>query len=133
MLFGISFTSKPGQEAALERAVQDDALLHHAAEAMGATFDCLLAQGNRYTLVYHFPHADAQEARVRVLDAFRAPGVPEALQRMVGHLGDPFDAEDATSFAAWVQRHKVRIVAEEHRELGPKASSPRPAMGAQPR
>jgi hypothetical protein len=116
MLFGISFTAKPGKEAELETTVQGDALLRQAAEAMGATFDCLLAQGNRYTLVYEFPRAEPEEARARVLDAFNAPGVQDALRHMAPRLGDPFDPEDATSFAAWVQRHKVRIVAEVHRE-----------------
>ncbi|HEV8361325.1 MAG TPA: hypothetical protein VGR28_12810 [Candidatus Thermoplasmatota archaeon] len=139
MLFGIAFASRPGQEAALEAATQDEALLENAAAAMGATFDALVVKGNQFALLYDFPAVDAMEARQRVLAAFDAPGVQQALRRMAPLLGDPFDPEDATSFAAWVQRHKLRVVQEAHLLPVPppsepsKASSGAPALGALPR
>jgi hypothetical protein len=152
LLFGITFATRPGREAEVEALCGGEAFLHHAAEAMGAIFDALFVKGNNFTLLYDFPGVtagetsrdqrdlmgegdllDASLARERVLALFLDDRVRAALRKLAPLIGDPFDPEDATSFAAWVQRHKVRVLAEEHRNHAAKASSARGALGVVPR
>jgi hypothetical protein len=152
LLFGITFATRPGREAEVEALCRGDAFLRHAADAMGAIFDALFVKGNTFTLLYDFPGIDPEEAgrdafdlmdaedldaslaRERVLALFEDERVRAALRKLAPLLGDPFDADDATSFAAWVQRHKVRVLAEERRaHPAPKRSSASHAMGFVPR
>ena len=152
MLFGITFATRPGREAEVEALCGGEAFLRHAAEAMGAIFDALFVKGNNFTLLYDFQGVtpaetsrdqrdlmgdadllDASVARERVLALFQDERVHGALRKLAPLIGDPFDPEDATSFAAWVQRHKVRVLAEEHRSRAAKASSAPRALGPGPR
>jgi len=96
------------------------------AEQMGAVTDALFVQGNRFTRVYSFPEGDPTTVRERVLAAHQAPEFLDTLRRAAPMLSDPFDPEDPTSLAAFVQRHKMRVVLEAHADLSslPPASAP---------
>ena len=135
MLFALSFTARPGAEAELERILADEGLSRLAAERMGATLDAMFVQGNRFTQVFEFPPGtDAQAARTRILAVHQAEEFRAMLRRAAPLLSNPFDADDPSAFAAFVQRHKLRVVAEAHAAPGgPKTSFQRLPMGASPR
>ncbi|MCA1813354.1 MAG: hypothetical protein LC624_05310 [Halobacteriales archaeon] len=116
MLFGISFTARPGKEAELERVLHDEPASRLAAERMGASMDALFVQGNRFTRVWEFPDGQGDEAavRARVLYAMAVPEFHAVLVRAGPLLQDPFDPEDPTTLAAFVQRHKMRPLLEVH-------------------
>jgi hypothetical protein len=123
-LFGISFTARPGKEAELERLLADEGLTRLAAERMGARTEALFVQGNRFTQVFEFAQGGAVEARSRFLAVEESPEFRDLWRRVAPLLSDPFDPEDATSFAAFVQRHKLRLAAEAHAGAQPPAAGP---------
>lgn len=115
-LFAISFAARPGKEAELERALRDEEAARLAAASMGASMDALFVQGNRFTRVWEFPDGQGDEAavRARVLRALEVPEVHAMLARIAPLVQDPFDPDDATTLAAFVQRHKLRPLVEVH-------------------
>ena len=136
MLFGISFTARPGKEASLERVLSDRDTIRRVAAHMGATLEAVFLQGSRFTEVFDLPGAEPALARSRVLAAHAQPEVRSFLQQFAPLLDDPFDPEDPTSFAAWLQRHKLRLVVDARmpgHAPAAKTSSGAPAMDAAPR
>jgi len=114
VLFAISFTARPGKEAELERVLTNQAVTEHAAAHMGARLDALFVQGNRFTRIYEFPDGtgDLAEVRARVLAAQQSPEFHDLLRVAAPLLQDPFDPEDPTTVAAFVQRHKLQLLVE---------------------
>jgi hypothetical protein len=114
VLFGISFTARPGKEHELEQVLADAHATRLAAQRMGATLDALFVQGNRFTRIYEFPDAqgDLAAVRARVLEAQQAPEFEELLRKAAPLLQDPFDPDDPTTIAAFVQRHKLQLLVE---------------------
>lgn len=110
MLFGITFTAKPGKENELEKVLSDKDTIRRVTEHMGATLEAVFLTGNRFVEVFDLPHRQAALARDKVLKAHGQPEVQAFLARLAPLLDDPFHPEDPTSFAAWLQRHKLRLV-----------------------
>lgn len=150
MLFGITFTAKPGKENELEKVLSDKEVIHRVTEHMGATLEAVFLSGSRFVEVFDLPDRQAAIARDKILRAHGQPEVKAFLERLAPLLDDPFHPEDPTSFAAWLQRHKMRLVfdarvAHAPREAEappaalpgapppPKASFERVVMGAAPR
>jgi hypothetical protein len=135
MLFALSFTGKPGKENALQAVLGDLETIRRVAALMGATLEAVFLQGSRFTEIFDLPGAQPTLARSRLLEAHGHPEVHSFLERIAPLLDDPFDPEDPTSFAAWVQRHKLRLVVDARlpEAGGAEGSSPALAIGAAPR
>lgn len=133
LLFAISFTAKPGREGALESILCDPGLVRRTAERMGASLDAVFVQGNRFTQVYDIPDADQRDVRARVLAAQDTPELRDMLKAAAPMLDDPFDPDDPTSVAAFIQRHKLKLIAAARRAPSAKPSSVTPPIGAAPR
>lgn len=137
MLFGISFTARPGKEAELEQVLAEPGVIRLAAERMGASLEAVFVQGSRFTQVFDLPDAATPgQLRERILRAHDDPEVRALLRRAAPLLDDPFEPEDPTSFAAFVQRHRLKVVVDARpAEQGgaAKASFRRVAIGAAPR
>jgi hypothetical protein len=132
LLFGISFTARPGKEADLERVLSDLNVIRRVASHMGCTLEAVFLQGSRFTEVFDMPGAEPTLARSRILSAFGQTEVQEFLRQFAPLLDDPFIADDPTSYAAWIQRHKIRLVVDARMPEMAKPSSPPAPMGMPP-
>lgn len=137
MLFGITFTAKPGKENELEKVLSDKDVIHRVTEHMGATLEAVFLSGSRFVEVFDLPDRQAAIARDKILRAHAQPEVKAFLERLAPLLDDPFHPEDPTSFAAWLQRHKMRLVFDARigaREAEvPPTALPAPAAAPAPR
>lgn len=132
MLFGVSFTARPGKEAELERTLSDKEVIRRVTEHMGATLEAVFVQGSRFTEVFDLPGAEPVIARDKLLRAHGQPEVHAFLARLAPLLDDPFNPDDPTSFAAWVQRHKLRLVVDARIDRHAAAPQPAPPRGVPP-
>lgn len=125
----MSFTARPGKEADLDRVLSDKEVVRSVTAHMGATLEAIFVQGSRFTEIFDVPGAAPTIARSRLLEAHGQPEVHAFLRRFAPLLDDPFQPDDPSSFAAWVQRHKLRCIVDARSpERAPERSPPMPAL-----
>lgn len=108
MLVGFSFKAKPGKNKELQALLDDPERGRAMAEALGATRNLLLWQGDRMIRVLEFPEGTTPTPMEEIAE--RDPEARAFLAR-VGELAEPgFDVDDPETLEAFSEAASLRLV-----------------------